>query len=99
MHKTLLIVWLTHVQNIFQSSFVDPLDVVCPRNLPTRPISALVYTIWATLSILIISCCTGILPVFIGLLPYGHPNPNSNNTNHICDGLTGVLITDNLEDL
>jgi len=31
MHKTLLIDWLTYVQNILQPSF----DVVCPRYLPT----------------------------------------------------------------
>jgi len=28
MHKTLLIDWLTYVQNILQPSFVDPFDVV-----------------------------------------------------------------------
>jgi len=31
MHKTLVIDWLMYVQNIMQSSFVDPFDVVGPR--------------------------------------------------------------------
>jgi len=35
MDKILAIDWLTYIQDILQSSYVGPFDVVGPRHLPT----------------------------------------------------------------
>jgi len=34
MHKTLVLDWLTYIQNILQPSFVGPFNAVDPRHLP-----------------------------------------------------------------